>query len=592
MTGTGQEENNVVHGGGISGDVGIELGRRVAAALGTALGIDLTPAEALIRTSTRPGADYQCNVAMSLGKKLGREPGEIAELVVRHLDSGDLLQTVEIAGSGFINLELSDEWLERQVGALTGDDRLGVAPAVTPRRIAIDYSSPNVAKEMHVGHLRTSVIGDSIARLLRFEGHEVIPHNHLGDWGTPFGMLVEHFLDRGTSARQSIGDLDRFYQEARERFDSDEGFADLSRRRVVLLQGGDEETLSLWRQLIEESTKHLVKVYELLGIGLDVDDIYGESFYNPYLNQVVDELESKGLTEISDGAVCVFPAGFTNREGDRLPLIVRKRDGGYGYATTDLATARYWTAERGADDLLYVVGLPQSQHFAMLFAVCREAGWITDSQHAEHIGFGTVLSKDGKAIRTRVGGSVKLADLLTEAVDRAATVVSTRSELDPGQQSEVARAVGIGAVKYADLSGDRERDYTFDWDRMLAFEGNTAVYLQYANARIHSVLRRAGQKVDNAPIRLGEPAERELALKLVQFPAALASATQTYQPHKLCTYLYETATAFSAFFETCRILSPETPGDVRDSRLALAKVTSATLTLGLSLLGVEAPTRI
>jgi arginyl-tRNA synthetase len=592
MIRTDEWESGMAHGGGVSGDVGVELGRRVAAALHTALGVDLTPAEALVRTSSRPGADYQCNVAMSLGKKLGREPREIAELAVRHLDAGDLLQAAEIAGPGFVNLKLSDEWLERQVASLIGDDRLGVAPVEAPRRIAIDYSSPNVAKEMHVGHLRTSVIGDSIARLLRFEGHEVIPHNHLGDWGTPFGMLVEHFLDRGTSASQSIGDLDRFYQEARERFDSDEAFADLSRRRVVLLQGGDEETLSLWRQLIDESTKHLVKVYDQLGIGLEAGDIYGESFYNPYLGQVVDELETRGLTEISDGAVCVFPPGFTNREGDRLPLIVRKSDGGYGYAATDLATARYWTTERGADELLYVVGLPQSQHFAMVFAVCREAGWITGAHHAEHIGFGTVLGQDGKTIRTRAGGSVKLADLLTEAVGRAAAIVAARSELDPDQQAEVARAVGIGAVKYADLSGDRERDYTFDWDRMLALEGNTAVYLQYANARIRSLLRRAGQGSGDAAIRLDEPAERELALKLVQFPAALASATQTYQPHKLCTYLYDMATTFSTFFETCRILSPETPDDVRDSRLGLAKVTAATLTLGLSLLGIEAPTQI
>jgi arginyl-tRNA synthetase len=576
----------------VRGDVGIELGRRVAAALEAALGIELTPAETLIRTSSRRGADYQCNVAMSLGKKLGRAPREVAELIVKHLDSDDLLQGAEVAGAGFINLELSVAWLEGQVTSLTDDDRLGVAPVEVPRRIAIDYSSPNIAKEMHVGHIRSTVIGDSIARLLRFEGHEVIPHNHLGDWGTPFGMLIEYFLAQGGGGEQTISDLDRFYKRARERFDSDADFAELARKRVVLLQGGDEETLTLWRHLVDESTRHFDKVYGLLGIGLTTDDIYGESFYNPYLAQVVTELEEKGLTEISDDAVCVFPTGFTNREGDRLPLIIRKRDGGYGYAITDLATARYWTAERGATDLLYVVGLPQAQHFEMVFAVSRAAGWITDAQHAEHIGFGTVLGEDGKAMKTRSGETVKLADLLAEAVERATAVMAERSDLAPEAQADVARAVGIGAVKYADLSGDRERNYTFEWDRMLATEGNTSVYLQYANARIRSILRKAGREAGGAPVKLDAPAERELALKLVQFPAALASATQTYSPHKMCTYLYETATAFSGFFEHCPILRSEVPEDVRASRLALASLTSDALTLGMSLLGIEAPQQL
>jgi arginyl-tRNA synthetase len=568
------------------------LGRRVAAALEAALGIELTPAETLIRTSSRRGADYQCNVAMSLGKKLGRAPREVAELIVKHLDSDDLLQGAEVAGAGFINLELSVAWLEGQVTSLTDDDRLGVAPVEVPRRIAIDYSSPNIAKEMHVGHIRSTVIGDSIARLLRFEGHEVIPHNHLGDWGTPFGMLIEYFLAQGGGGEQTISDLDRFYKRARERFDSDADFAELARKRVVLLQGGDEETLTLWRHLVDESTRHFDKVYGLLGIGLTTDDIYGESFYNPHLAQVVTELEEKGLTEISDGAVCVFPTGFTNREGDRLPLIIRKRDGGYGYAITDLATARYWTAERGATDLLYVVGLPQAQHFEMVFAVSRAAGWITDAQHAEHIGFGTVLGEDGKAMKTRSGETVKLADLLAEAVERATAVMAERSDLAPEAQADVARAVGIGAVKYADLSGDRERNYTFEWDRMLATEGNTSVYLQYANARIRSILRKAGREAGGAPVKLDAPAERELALKLVQFPAALASATQTYSPHKMCTYLYETATAFSGFFEHCPILRSEVTEDVRASRLALASLTSDALTLGMSLLGIEAPQQL
>jgi arginyl-tRNA synthetase len=576
----------------------MELGRRVAAALKAALDVEITPTEAVVRVSTREGVDYQCNVAMSLGKRLGRSPREVATEIVAHLRSGDLLETAEIAGPGFINLVLTRAWLEQQAAELLNDDRGGVARAEQPRRIAIDYGSPNVAKEMHVGHLRSSILGDAIARLLRFQGHEVIPHNHLGDWGTPFGMLIEHLVDEGWTAEMghnghSISDLNGFYQEARKKFDVEPGFATRSRQRVVLLQGGDEQTLALWRQLVDESTQHFEKVYDLLGVGLTAGDIYGESFYNPYLAEVIDELDANGLTEISDGAVCVFPPGFRNREGDRLPLIVRKRDGGYGYATTDLATVRYWTGERGANDLLYVVGAPQAQHFAMIFTASRQAGWLTDEHHAEHISFGSILGADGKTIRTRAGGSIKLVELLTEAVDRAAAVVAERSELDDDQRAEVARAVGIGAVKYADLSGDREKDYTFDWDRMLALEGNTSVYLQYANTRILSILRKAGE--DPAPgtaVVLAEPAERALLLKLLQLPAAITAATETYAPHRLCTYLYETATAFSGFYENCPILAPTTPEDIRRSRLVLAKVTSNVLTLGLSLLGIQAPARL
>lgn len=570
------------------GDVAVELGHRVASALKTALDVDITPAEALVHPSSRAGVDYQCDVAMGLGKKLGRPPREIAAAVAEQLKAGDLIEKPEIAGPGFLNLVLRDGWLEEQAVALLDDARLGATTAETPRRIAIDYGSPNVAKEMHVGHLRSSIIGDAIARLLRFQGHEVIPHNHLGDWGTPFGMLIEHLLGADTTTEYRIGDLNSFYQAARARFDSDPEFAERSRKRVVLLQSGDEPTLELWRKLVAESTRYFEQVYDLLGIGLRPEDIYGESFYNPFLGEVLTELESAGLTEISDGAVCVFPPGFTNREGDRLPLIVRKRDGGYGYAITDLATVRYWTAERGATDLLYVVGTPQAQHFAMVFATCRQAGWLTEGLHAELVGFGTILGEDGKTMRSRAGKSVKLVDLLTEAVDRAATIVAERSELSADEQADVARAVGIGSVKYADLSSDRERDYSFDLERMLGTEGNTGVYLQYANARIQSILRKAGDAA-TAEVRLIAPAERDLLLTLIRFPAAVSSAGETHAPHKLCTFLYETATAFSRFYEQCPILKDDVPADVRASRLALARLTSNTLTLGLSLLGIEAP---
>ena len=579
----------------LQGDVGVELGRRVAVALRTALGVEITPAEALVRPSTREGVDYQCNVAMSLAKTLKKAPREVAQAVVEHLDSADLVEAPEIAGPGFVNLVLRREWLEEQAAGLLGDDRLGVATTEAPRRVAIDLSSPNVAKEMHVGHLRSSIIGDAIMRLLRFAGHEVIPHNHLGDWGTPFGMLIEHLVDEGWKAgseAHSISDLNGFYVAARKKFDADPEFVERARLRVVALQGGDEETLALWRGLVEESTRHFEKVYELLGIGLTPEDVYGESFYNPFLADTVAELEAKGLTEVSDGALCVFPPGFSNREGDRLPLIIRKSDGGYNYASTDLATIRYWIGEREVTDLLYVVGTPQSQHFTMVFAAARQAGWLTD-QHAEHVGFGSILGEDGKTIRSRAGGTLKLVDLLTEAVDHAAAVIAERTDFDAAEQARLAKVVGIGAVKYADLSNDRERDYVFTWEKMLAKEGNTSVYLQYANARIRSILAKAGDvPAAGAPVTLTEPAERALVVKLLGFPAAVDAAIDAYAPHKLSNYLFETASTFTTFYDTCPILKDTTSPEARASRLVLAQLTSRVLVLGLSLLGIDAPERL
>jgi arginyl-tRNA synthetase len=579
----------------VQGDVGLEIGQRVATALQAALGVTITPADALVRPSTRPGVDYQCNVAMSLAKTLGKPPREVAQAIVDRLDSADLVEPPELAGPGFINLVLTNDWLARRATELLADDRIGVPRATEPRRVAIDYGSPNVAKEMHIGHLRSSIIGDAIVRLLRFAGHEVTAHNHLGDWGTPFGMLIEHLVDEGWAdgaSEHSISDLNSFYQAARKKFDADPEFADRSRQRVVALQSGDEQTLALWQQLVDESTAHFEKVYGLLGVLLRSEDIYGESFYNPYLADVVAELETKGLTELSDGAVCVFPEGFTNREGEPLPLIVRKRDGGYGYAATDLATVKYWLGERNMTDLLYVVGTPQAQHFAMVFAASRLAGWLTGEHRAVHVNFGTILGADGKTIRTRAGGSLKLVELLSEAIDNAAAVVAERSGLDEAAQREVAASVGIGAVKYADLSNDREKDYTFTWEKMLAKEGNTSVYLQYANARIQSVLRRAGSDTPiDTPISVDAPAERALVIKLLQLPAMFDAAVSGYAPHKLCTYLYETATAFSGFYENCPILAAETPQS-RQSRLALARLTSNVLVLGLSLLGIEAPAQL
>ncbi|MFD5830636.1 arginine--tRNA ligase [Lentzea sp. NPDC060358] len=576
----------------LRGDVGLELGQRVAGALRAALDVDITAEEALIRPSHRDGADYQCNVAMSLAKKLGKNPREVAALIVEHLDAGDAVETPEIAGPGFINLRLKREWLEAEAARLLADDRLGVPVTEEPRRIAIDYSSPNVAKEMHVGHLRSTIIGDAFCRLLAFAGHEVIPHNHLGDWGTPFGMLIEHLTDLGHGADHEISDLNAFYQQARQKFDNEPGFADRARRRVVLLQGGDEDTLALWRELVGESQRHFNEVYEMLGIGLSAGDIYGESFYNPYLADAITELQQKGLVETSDGALCVFPPGFTNREGDRLPLIVRKSDGGYGYATTDFATLRYWVRERKVDDLIYVVGAPQSQHFQMIFATSRQAGWLDDAHTAVHTAFGTILGSDGKTIRTRAGGTIKLIDLLTEAVENAYAVMPETSEVEGAEKDALARTIGLGAVKYADLSSDREKDYVFTWEKMLATTGDTSVYIQYANARILSIGRKVGRDAPaDAPLVLQEQAERDLALKLLQLPAAVQAAIDELAPHKITNYLFETATAFSTFYTSCPVATAATR-ELQDSRLHLLTLTSRVLTLGLSLLGIGAPERL
>jgi arginyl-tRNA synthetase len=576
----------------LRGDVGLELGQRVAAALRTSLGVEITPEEAVIRPSNRDGVDYQCNVAMSLAKKIGKNPREVATAIVGALDAADAVEEPEIAGPGFINLTLRAEFLQTEGQQLLGDDRLGVPLVESPRRIAIDYSSPNVAKEMHVGHLRSTIIGEALSRLFTFAGHEVIPHNHLGDWGTPFGMLIEHLIDVGVSADHSISDLNAFYQAARQKFDADADFATRARKRVVSLQGGDEQTLALWRELVDESMRHFEQVYQQLGIGLTAEDSYGESFYNPFLADTITDLEKAGQVEESDGALCVFPPGFSNRDGDRLPLIVRKSDGGYGYATTDFATIRYWINDRKVDDLLYVVGAPQSQHFAMLFAIARQAGWLTEDNTSVHIGFGSMLGEDGKMFRTRAGGTVKLTDLLAEAVEHATAVMPEKSEVDEADQADVARAIGIGAVKYADLSNDREKDYVFTWEKMLAKTGDTSVYSQYANARALSISRKAGRTPGpDARIVITHPAERELLLRLLQLPTAVQAAVDGYAPHKLTGYLFETATAFSTFYNECPVLTAPSP-EVQDSRLLLAGLTSRVLTLGLSLLGIEAPERL
>ncbi len=548
-------------------------------------------ADPVLRASDR--ADFQANGALPLGKALGRPPREVAEAVVAAAALDDICAAVEVSGPGFVNLTLSDDFVAGQVAAVAGDERLGVAPAEDPETVVVDYSAPNVAKEMHVGHLRTTLIGDALARVLAFLGHDVRRENHIGDWGTPFGMLIEHLLDvdGATDAEHfSVRDLNEFYAAARRQFDSDPAFAERCRNRVVLLQGGDDETLHLWRIFVNESMRHAGEVYELLGVLLTPEDVVGESFYNPLLPIVVSELDEKGLLVENDGALCVFPEGFENRNGEPLPLIVRKSDGGYGYPATDLAAVRDRTGRIGATRLLYVVAAEQTLHFRLVFAAAELAGYLPPGVVAEHVSFGFVLGTDGKKMASRAGESERLIDLLTEGVERAESALKARaSDLSPDRQSAIARALGIGAVKYADLSTERARDYIFDWDRMLAFEGDTGPYLQYAHARIRSIFRRAGvaPPAPGAVPLLGEPQERALALHLLGFAAAVEATADTCSPSKLCTYLFELATVFTSFYEACRVLVDDAV--VRDSRLGLCDLTARVLELGLSLLGIEAP---
>lgn len=552
-------------------------------------------AEPAVRRSDR--ADFQADGALALAKRVGKPPRQVAEDVLA--EAGPALAPIvartEVAGPGFINIDVTNGFLDEQLAAMAADARLGIAAVEQPEIVVVDYSHPNVAKEMHVGHLRTTIIGDAIARVQAFLGNTVVRANHIGDWGTPFGMLIEHLLDIGeheAAHELSVGDLNGFYQEARKKFDADDAFKERSRERVVALQAGDAETLRLWHVLVDESSRYFQAVYDRLGVLLQPGDLAGESSYNDDLASVVAELDAKGLLVESDGALCVFPPGFTNREGEPQPLIVEMQGGRYGYGATDLAAIRYRLRDLQATRLLYVVGLPQRDHLEMVFAVARLAGWLVEPAHAEHVGFGSVLGSDRRMLRTRAGASLKLIDLLEEAVERADAVVREKNpSLDAAVRAEVAEAVGIGAVKYADLSSDRVKDYVFDWERMLSFDGNTAPYLQYAHARIRSIFRRGG--VGAASLRgvapaVAEPTERSLALALLGFEAAVRLAAERSQPHRLTTYLYELASTFTTFYEACPVL--RAPDEVvRESRLALSDLTARVLALGLGLLGIEAP---
>ena len=580
------------------------LRRRFGDAIAAAFGAEHAGVDPVLRRSQQDRfGDYQANVAMGLARVLGSSPRQVATTIVEHLDLADVCDEVEVAGPGFVNLTLSSGFLGASLAEVERDERLGVEATRRPETVVVDYSGPNVAKEMHVGHLRSTVIGDALVRVLELVGHRVVRQNHLGDWGTPFGMLIEHLVDlgaEGSAERLSIGDLDAFYRQAREKFDADRSFAERARRRVVALQGGDETTLRLWHLLVEESKRHFEAAYRVLGVTLTDADARGESFYNPLLDETVAELEAKGLLRVDEGALCAFPPGFTRRDGAPLPLIVRKSDGGYGYDATDLAAVRFRVRDLDARRLVYVVDARQSQHFAMVFAVAAQAGWLGEGRRAEHVAFGSVLGADLRPFKTRSGDTVKLIDLLAEAVERAAAVVAQKSpELDAATREDVARAVGIGAVKYADLANDRLRDYVFDWDRMLAMDGNTAPYLQYAHARICSIFRRAGGDgtpaeaggLGGRPIVLGERAERALAIELLSFDEAVQNTAVLLQPHRLCTYLFDLAGAFTSFYEQVPVLRAEAPVQ-RSSRLALCALAARVLESGLGLLGIEAPDRM
>ena len=657
---------------------------REAAAAFAAAGIADSPV-VLQPTKNAEHGDFQINGVMGAAKKAKQNPRELAQKVAEALAGNAVIESAEVAGPGFINLRLRPEFLAQNIHAALNDARFGIAKTDKPQTVVIDYSSPNLAKEMHVGHLRSSIIGDSISRVLEFMGNTVIRQNHVGDWGTQFGMLVAYLVEQQKdNAAFELADLEQFYRAAKVRFDEDPAFADTAREYVVKLQGGDETVLALWKQFVDISLSHAQAVYDTLGLKLSPEDVAGESKYNDDLQPVVDDLVQKGLAVEDDGAKVVFLDEFKNKEGEPAAFIVQKQGGGFLYASTDLACLRYRIGRLKADRLLYVVDHRQALHFEQLFTTSRKAGYLPEDVKAEFIGFGTMMGKDGKPFKTRSGDTVKLVDLLTEAVERATALVKEknprnemedwadlandvlqdirdveesyveesykefdkymeelgfepdkngisniqhssqsndkelekikenllqvakdtksliisddgelRSRRSPEYYSEparkdiakIARAVGIGAVKYADLSKNRTSDYVFDWDAMLSFEGNTAPYLQYAYTRVQSVFRKAGEWDATAPTILTEPLEKQLAAELLKFEDVLQSVADTAYPHYLAAYLYQIATLFSRFYEACPILKSE--GTTRNSRLQLAKLTGNTLKQGLELLGID-----
>ncbi|ORJ50656.1 arginine--tRNA ligase [Kluyvera intermedia] len=535
--------------------------------------------------------DYQANGVMAIAKKLGMAPRQLAEKVLTHLDLSGIASKVEIAGPGFINIFLAPAFLAEQVNLALQSDRLGITKPQA-QTIVVDYSAPNVAKEMHVGHLRSTIIGDASVRTLEFLGHNVIRANHVGDWGTQFGMLIAYLelQQQENEGEMALADLEGFYREAKKHYDEDEVFAERARSYVVKLQGGDEYFLQMWRKLVDITMSQNQITYDRLNVTLTRKDVMGESLYNSMLPGIVADLKAKGLAVESEGATVVFLDEFKNKEGEPMGVIIQKKDGGYLYTTTDIACAKYRYETLHADRVLYYIDSRQHQHLMQAWTIVRKAGYVPDSVSLEHHMFGMMLGKDGKPFKTRAGGTVKLADLLDEALERARRLVAEKNPDMPADELEkLANAVGIGAVKYADLSKSRTTDYVFDWDNMLAFEGNTAPYMQYAYTRVLSVFRKAD--IDEsallaANVVISEDREAQLAARLMQFEETLNVVAREGTPHVMCAYLYDLAGLFSGFYEHCPILSAESE-EVRNSRLKLALLTAKTLKLGLDTLGIE-----
>ncbi|MEC8080087.1 MAG: arginine--tRNA ligase [Pseudomonadota bacterium] len=566
------------------------LNQRIQAAMVASGAADDAPA--LVRQSAKVQfGDYQANGIMGAAKKIGTNPREFATKVLEQLDLSDVADKVEIAGPGFINIFLKNEWLGSALADLRHSERLDVATVAAPQTVVVDYSAPNLAKEMHVGHLRSTVIGDAVVRTLEFMGHNVVRQNHVGDWGTQFGMLLaymERLRAENSEISMALSDLESFYREAKKCFDDDEAFAARARELVVELQSGDEQCMALWQEFINISLEHCEETYRMLGVSLERKDVMPESAYNSDLQNVINDLEAQGLIKEDQGAKCVFLEEFANKEGDITPIIVQKTGGGFLYATTDLAAVRYRQKVLNADRALYFVDARQSLHFQQIFTLSRKAGFAQPSISLEHMPFGTVMGSDGKPFKTRSGGVAKLSALLEEAQERAFQLVASKNpDMPEEEQRNIGRVVGIASVKYADLSKNRTSDYVFNWDNMLSFEGNTAPYLLYAYSRVASIVRRSEMDVSalNAPITVVEDQERALAVKLCQFEEAIQQVINDGMPHFMCAYLYELAGIFMSFYEACPILNAEDA--LKESRLQLALSTAATLKQGLELLGIE-----
>lgn len=574
-----------------------QLKTKFQKALIAAFGTDYAEVDPMLVSASNPKfGDYQSNAALGLSKQLKQSPRAIAEKIIQHLEIAEICLTPEIAGPGFINLTIKPEYLEGQVNSIQTDPRLGISPAKNPERVIVDFSSPNIAKEMHVGHLRSTIIGDCIARILEFQGQDVLRLNHVGDWGTQFGMLIAYLREVCpealiTANAVDLGNLVEFYRKAKKRFDEDEIFQETARNEVVRLQSGAEDSCHAWQLLCEQSRREFQVIYNLLDVKVTER---GESFYNPLLADVVEDLAKTGLLEEDAGAQCVFLEGFSNKEGQRLPLIVQKSGGGYNYATTDLAALRYRIFQDRAQRIIYVTDAGQANHFTQVFQVAKRAGWIPDNVELVHVPFGLVLGEDNKKLKTRSGDTVRLKDLLDEAIDRARADLEARLKEDNRQESEdfitnVAQVIGISAVKYADLSQNRNSNYVFSFDKMLSLQGNTAPYLLYAYARIRSIGRKGNIDFDQLPkdakVLLQEDEELVLAKHLLQLSEVLRNIEQDLLPNRLCEYLYELSKKFNKFYEECEVLKAEEPQ--RSSRLILCDITARSLKLGLSLLGIQ-----